>query len=293
MIPYYDLTPGGGSDLVVSVFSTMRSVETHRHEFQEFVLITKGSCIHRYNNISRPLIPGDVFLIPPHQEHAYIVETPVSMYNCQFFPELISDWWDGQFGDMLDQLANESHQEPVYSADLNHQHIIHLSVTEAKEVRRMLDQIQLEQQNQLYGYRQVKQDYLNLILITIARARMNQGAEDQKGFVSGSGLVRHAQQYIEEHLSDPIRFSDYADNQNVSAGYFRSVFKNATGLSPVDYLNRLRIITAIELFKDKELAISDVAEKVGILDANYFSRLFRKIIGYSPSEFRKRSAKSP
>ncbi|WP_431308854.1 helix-turn-helix domain-containing protein [Halalkalibacter flavus] len=92
---------------------------------------------------------------------------------------------------------------------------------------------------------------------------------------------------MEDNLTEQIDFSNYAREQNISLGYFRSIFKSATGLPPVEYLNRLRMVRAVEYLKDHTLTISDVSAAVGIYDPNYFSRLFRKIIGYSPREFRK------
>ncbi|MCF2132284.1 AraC family transcriptional regulator [Strepomyces sp. STD 3.1] len=266
----------------------MESVSLHRHDFQEFVLITKGSCIHQFKDFSMPLIPGDVFLVPPHEKHAYIIETPVSMYNCQFYPDQIADWWDEQFGSMLSNLATPEDDSPIYPADLNRQHIIHLSVQDAKYVQMMMDIMLKEQIEQGFAFQQVKQDYLNLILIIISRARIQQYASNQIKEHLSQDIVIASQQFIEENLAEQINFSDYACTNSISPGYFRAIFKAATGLPPVEYLNRLRIVRAIEYLKDQTMPISDVAAAVGIYDANYFSRLFRKFIGYSPREFRNR-----
>ena len=291
MIPYFSYKPTDKSAINVEVFQTMEPVPEHRHDFQEFVLITKGSCIHQYKEISMPLIPGDVFLIPPHQEHSYLIETPLCMYNCQFYPNLIAEWWDEQFGGLLNNLAEPEDDNPISPADLNRQNIIHLSVPEAEQVQTMMDNMRLEQTERGFAYQQVKQDYLNLILIVIARARMRQYAILPGGEHPRREIVVTAQRYIENNLAEHIDFTKYARIHNYSPGYFRTIFKAETGLSPVEYLNRLRIVHAIEYLKDDYLSMSDVSASVGIYDANYFSRLFRKIIGYSPSEFRKKTRK--
>ncbi|MFZ5967545.1 MAG: helix-turn-helix domain-containing protein [Bacillota bacterium] len=291
MIPYFPFISIDKSPITLEVFHTMESVPVHRHDFQEFVLITKGSCIHRYKDISMPLIPGDVFLIPPHQEHAYIVETPVCMYNCIFYPDQIADWWNGQFGGLLSNLAEPENENPISPADLNRQNIIHLSVVEAKQVQMMMENMLLEQTKQDFAFQQVKQDYLNLILIVIARAQMRQFSILPGGENPRREIVAAAQRYIENNLTEHIDFSTYARTHNYSPGYFRTIFKAETGLPPVEYLNRLRIVQAIEYLKDDSLSMSDVSAAVGIYDANYFTRLFRKFIGYSPREFRNKAAK--
>ncbi|MFC6601241.1 AraC family ligand binding domain-containing protein [Ectobacillus funiculus] len=184
----------------------MESVPVHRHDFQEFVLITKGSCIHQFKDISMPLIPGDVFLIPPHEEHAYVVETPVSMYNCQFYPEQIADWWDGQFGGLLSDLSAPEDDSPISPADLNRQQIIHLSVSDAERVQMMMEIMRQEQLEQGFAFQQVKQDYLNLILIIIFRARLQQYATQLDRENSSRGLIAVAQKFIEENLAERIDF---------------------------------------------------------------------------------------
>jgi len=286
VIPYFSYESSDNSHINVEVFQTMESIPMHRHEFQEFVLITKGSCMHRFKDISMPLIPGDVFVVPPHREHAYIVETPVCMYNCQFYPAQLAEWWDEQFGELLDKLTESEQDNSISPANLNQQNIIHLSVAEAGKVKAMLDSMHHEQQVQEYAYDQVKQDYLNLILIIIDRAGMHQYAVVPRGENHRRKIVEGAQKYIESHLTENIDFSYYIRSLNYSPGYFRSIFKAETGLSLIGYLNRLRVVHAIEFLKNDSLSVSEVAATVGILDANYFSRLFRKMIGYSPSEFR-------
>ncbi|WP_332631393.1 AraC family ligand binding domain-containing protein [Halalkalibacter flavus] len=176
MIPYFPFKGTDKSAIALEEFHTVESVPLHRHNFQEFVLITKGSCLHQFKNISMPLIPGDVFLIPPHQEHTYTIETPVSMYNCQFYPEEIADWWVEQFGGLIKDLTEPESNNPISPADLNRQNIIHLSVPEAKRVQKMMEIILHEQKEQDFAFEQVKQDYLNLILIVISRARLRQFA---------------------------------------------------------------------------------------------------------------------
>jgi len=286
MIPYVSFKGSDQSAIAVEVFQTIDSVLSHRHDFQEFVLITKGSCIHRFKDLAMPLIPGDVFLVPPHQEHAYVIENPVAMYNCQFYPQQIAEWWQGQFGHLLSDLSGPESGNPVYTADLNRQNIIHLSTPDAEQVRHWLETMLLEEKEQRFAWQQVKQDCLNLILITIFRAQERQYATMPPDANPHRELVASVQHYLEENLTERVDFNALARQHNVSPSHFRAVFKAITGLPPVEYLNRLRMVRAIEYLKSDALPTGEICMAVGIEDANYFSRLFRKIIGYSPREFR-------
>jgi two-component system response regulator YesN len=64
------------------------------------------------------------------------------------------------------------------------------------------------------------------------------------------------------------------------------MFKKELGINFIDYLNGLRIEKAKELLMDPKYKTYEVAEKVGINDAHYFSRLFKKYVGISPTEFK-------
>ena len=72
----------------------------------------------------------------------------------------------------------------------------------------------------------------------------------------------------------------------MSGGYLSRRFKQEVGVTLTEYVNQKRIERAEALLKVTELPVSEVAAAVGILDGNYFSRLFRKQTGMSPSKYR-------
>jgi AraC-like DNA-binding protein len=94
---------------------------------------------------------------------------------------------------------------------------------------------------------------------------------------------------MEDNLENEITVPDLAKKASLSPQGFRKVFKEVTGMTPLDYINAIRIKRAIEYMKDGNLTVSEIAEKIGIEDTNYFSRLFRKKTGYSPTEFKKQN----
>ena len=89
--------------------------------------------------------------------------------------------------------------------------------------------------------------------------------------------------YMDAHLTEQINFNVIAKKYAFSANYFRKLFRDVTGFSPINYLNRLRIIRSCEYISHDNFSVSEAAERVGIYDRNYFSRLFKKIMDISPS----------
>lgn len=80
---------------------------------------------------------------------------------------------------------------------------------------------------------------------------------------------------------------ELSQNANISYEYFRRIFENVYGVSPVKYLNKLRIDRAKELLNSGMYTVADAAFQSGFSDISYFSRFFKKETGLSPSEYKK------
>ena len=103
-----------------------------------------------------------------------------------------------------------------------------------------------------------------------------------------NSYVYAARQFIEDNYrSHGFCVSAVVDHLKIDRSYFYRLFKNETGLSPVDYINRRRISQAETLLSNSSLSIKDVAFSVGFTDQMYFSRVFKRLNGQPPSEFRR------
>ena len=95
------------------------------------------------------------------------------------------------------------------------------------------------------------------------------------------------QLWLHQHYAEPVQLSHVASNFGMSVRNFNRRFKQATGKNPLHYLQALRMEQARDLLKNSNLAISEVAYKVGYQDTHNFSQLFRKFSNVTPQEFRK------
>ncbi len=103
-------------------------------------------------------------------------------------------------------------------------------------------------------------------------------------------LVKHALAYLHQHYHHQITRRQVARAAGMSEDYLSRVFHRELGLSPWDYLNRLRIQQAKERLRDSDDSIQVVARRVGFHDRAYFSRIFRKLTGVPPQVFRESHA---
>ena len=98
--------------------------------------------------------------------------------------------------------------------------------------------------------------------------------------------VQTIMDFVDKHYAEQITLNDVSESIFVSTYYASRIFKKETGKNFVDYLNEVRIEKAKEFLKDVQYKIYEVADLIGISDAHYFSRLFRKYTGKTPSEYR-------
>ena len=98
--------------------------------------------------------------------------------------------------------------------------------------------------------------------------------------------VAKARQFIGEHQEEDLALADVARAVNMSTFYFCKTFKKATGITFTDYLSRVRIEKARELLVNPNARVSEVAFEVGFQSLTHFNRVFRRLLGESPSEYR-------
>ena len=99
-------------------------------------------------------------------------------------------------------------------------------------------------------------------------------------------LISPAIEYIHEHYTDvDIGISGMAQMCGISEDYFRKIFKNTYGTSPVKYISDLKISYAKELLSSGTYTVSKVAQLSGFTDTSYFSREFKKSVGVCPSDY--------
>lgn len=99
-------------------------------------------------------------------------------------------------------------------------------------------------------------------------------------------LAVSLKEYMEQHYSEKISNQDLAEKFGFVENHLRKLFKGRYGMSPMDYLQMIRIAKSKELLREN-MPVKVVAQRVGFQDALYFSKIFKKIEGCSPREYRE------
>ncbi len=125
------------------------------------------------------------------------------------------------------------------------------------------------------------------LLVNIAREnREAKAAADISGKITIP--VARAMDYITLHYMEALKIEELADWCHISETHFRRIFSEYTGMSPLEYINLVRVQSACNYLKNTDETMADIAAKCGFTTLSTFNRNFRNITGVSPSEWRKR-----
>ncbi len=101
-------------------------------------------------------------------------------------------------------------------------------------------------------------------------------------------FVTAAQEYIKEHYAQDLSLQQVADKVGISSGYLSTMFSQNLNCKFVDYLNQVRVERACVYLEQNFLKTYEIAYRVGFRDEKYFSKVFKKVKGVSPKEYRNK-----
>ena len=99
--------------------------------------------------------------------------------------------------------------------------------------------------------------------------------------------------FMQQHYPDPLSLKDLASSVGFSEGYFCHSFRDFTGYTPFEYLNRVRIVKSCELLTQTNKKITEIATLCGFNNISYFNRTFSKLMNTTPSGYRKTFTSTP
>lgn len=107
-----------------------------------------------------------------------------------------------------------------------------------------------------------------------------------------SPAIEKSIQYIASNYMEKLSLEHVSSRVYLNKSYFSEIFKKETGINYNDYINQVRIQNACELLLAGQHSLSEVAQMVGFSDQNYFSKVFKRITGESPKNFRRKRGSS-
>ena len=125
-----------------------------------------------------------------------------------------------------------------------------------------------------------------LQMLTLVQREQERIREARSSWKNVAKAIQHMNRYCDSNLS----LEEYASMCCMSKYHFLRLFKETTGVTPMEYRNRIRIEHAKELLENSYASVSEIGELLGYTSAAYFSDVFKRAVGVSPAAYRKQNA---
>ncbi len=249
-------------------FKSKQSLWTRRPEGRsdyQLLYIASGKAHFYFSGTKYTVCAGNMVLLQPFQEQQYV-------YYLSDKPEVYWLHFTGSDVDLLLRRSGIPMDETYFATGC--------SVAYAN----LFNEIIHELQTACTGFEEILVLNFKKLLLLIHRYR-----EDQKQSISTfmRQEVHLACVYFSENHRQAVCIRDYVRSRGMSLSWFQRSFKETTGYTPMQYVITIRMNSAKKLLETTDYGIADIAALVGYDDPLYFSRLFHKHSGASPSVYRK------
>ena len=230
----------------------------------QLLYIVSGKGHFYFHGEDRVVYAGRMVLIQPRQEQHY-------EYFGEDKPEVYWVHFTGSDVKNILRSYNIPMDDPIFYSGA--------SSTYSYLFKEMINELQ----NCKTGYEDLLTMYLRQIFLLVQRTR-----QEERPTVSTyiQEEMEFARRYFNEHYNEPISIQEYAESRNMSVCYFQRNFKQIVKHTPMQYLLTIRVNNAASLLETTDYSMAEIAAIVGYEDPLYFSRLFRKIKGVSPRDYR-------
>jgi AraC family L-rhamnose operon regulatory protein RhaS len=261
----------------------------HRHDFVELVFIVRGEAEHYFEGQKYEIRAGDVFIINPGEAHTYQIGPgkQIEIINCLFQPELLRDSLLRELG--VSHSMDYFYVHPFLDSQERFHHRLNLNGESASRVLSLLETMIKENENRQSGYDTVIRIMMIELLVLLSRYYQQSRRTRARKLSRGTDhrlLVQRILGYLERYYDRKLSIPGLCELFNISPRQLNRVFKRETGVTIVQQVHRIRIEKAKQLLLETDEKVIQIAGKVGYEDPAFFSQLFRREVGCSPSKFR-------
>jgi len=176
--------------------------------------------------------------------------------------------------------------EPRYRKNHKFTSKLHLNSHQLNEITKFILALEKEEEEKRVGFQKMQTLIFESIIIEICRYYTETDKPKSKVLLNISTAI----DYMEKNYTEPATISLLAKKAYMSESHFRCGFKKITGLSPIDFLIRLRIEKAAEMITNHiNFNVTEIAIRNGFENSAYFSRQFKKITGVAPITYLKKA----
>ncbi len=258
------------------------SIEAHTHDFLEMAYIIEGSALHTVGGTTMQVGPGNYFIIDYECQHQYDLPNgqEIVLYNILFQPGFI----DGvlasceSFQQLLEHYLIHFRNAPVHYPQNT------MFYDEDGSVLEKIRAMEREYNCRMPGYAEIIRCELIEIIVGSLRKITPEGAA-----AAQHSCVRAILEQISQNYMEPLTLTKISRKLNYSLPYLSRLFREETGMSFSQYLQKKRVENSCRLLLNTNKRVSEIAEMVGYTDLKSFQSIFKKLMHTTPKAYQKQN----
>ncbi len=247
----------------------------HIHDYYHIVIYSKGNGFYSRDGIFEAAEPGHCVLTHPGQKHDFASRMKSAVYSEITFSYQTPAEKNSKltFNELLSKFAGtECCLKKTIILPRESQNTFHKYITQTT------DYLNSTHPRALYYACWTLEHIFNYLIDNCCDQEQTSIVDDR---------ITQIQIWIEQNYIDNLSMDDLAKKAGLSKGYFFRAFKKAFGIAPLSYQQQLRIEAAKTLLKTTSLRCNEIAYRVGFNDVYFFHRIFKKLVGLTPNQYRK------
>lgn len=263
---------------VVSVLprSPQQYFPEHVHEFDELVIARSGSGMNYINGQPSPICRGSVFCVRTNQTHFLDQLENLHLTNVLILPKRFKHVSQDTVAGLLARQCDVKSQSYVIGGGT------------LRRVEALLNRIADESDHHVEYSDQMIELLLAQLMIELWRGQPEENGSTEEKDERLTGLLRH----INTHFDEEVDWDQLAERFTIPLRTLSRKVTDITGMSPNNYLTRIRLCHAMRLLRESEKTITEIAFACGFNDSNYFSSRFHRETGMTPLKYRKNAEMS-
>lgn len=256
--------------------------EEQQREQLELVYQDIKRALDKYpSSFSSPIIQQHIALFIPFPEHTLFTKADINAWGIRLIEDLQRSYalklYAG-FGALKSNIRQlrESYREALCAADYASTKQPPASCVIYSDIADLLEPAALEK-----AYHRRWGTVSSSSLLHTAMEQAHHAREQ-----AANSLIEQAKSYIDTHFVDELSMEEVAEQVHLNPFYFSKLFKQHIGQTFTDYVTQSRITLARSLLEENDLSLKEISYQVGYKDPNYFSRVFKKVTGLAPTEYR-------
>ena len=243
----------------------------HRHDFYVLVLFTNGTGLHKIDFDTFDITKGSLFLMQPGQIHLWELSSDIDGYIVFFSKEIYNlHFRDKKIEEYLFFQSSKNKPELV------------LNIDEMKQIQPFFELIVNENHEDKIQKKDKMLNLLDCILVEILRIY---NIESNHLTSTYNHKLKEFEILLEEYYKIEKSPSFYADKMSITLKHLNRISKNILNITITELITRRVILESKRIMVDKNKNIAQIADELGYSNYSYFSKLFKKNVGITPTEF--------